>query len=175
MPKKPLSPKFHFFWQFLKSLLFSNLSLHPWSIEEYLYYLPLSSNPYLKWSQELKFSVWTKLVLLSVQFSCSVVFDSLRPHESQHARPPCPSPTSGVHSDSCPSCQWCHPAISSSVVPFSSCPNPSQCFFNLFQLSKGRKKCKAQKQRRRKRGKKREEEKGVYSLFLNQYHCHIFY
>ena len=58
----------------------------------------------------------------SVQFSCSVVFDSLRPHELQHARPPCPSPTPGVHSDSCPSSQWCHPAISSSVIPFSSCP-----------------------------------------------------
>ena len=58
----------------------------------------------------------------SVQFSCSVVSDSLRPHESQHARPSCPSPTPGVHSDSCPSSQWCHPAISSSVIPFSSCP-----------------------------------------------------
>ena len=57
----------------------------------------------------------------SVQFSCSVVSDSLRPHESQHARPPCPSPTPGVHSDSRPSSQWCHPVISSSVVPFSSC------------------------------------------------------
>jgi len=53
----------------------------------------------------------------SVQFSCSVVSDSLRPHESQHARPPCPSPTPGVHSDSRPSSQWCHLAISSSVVP----------------------------------------------------------
>ena len=58
----------------------------------------------------------------SFQFSRSVVSDSLRPHELQHARPPCPSPTPGVHSDSCPSSQWCHPAISSSVVPFSSCP-----------------------------------------------------
>ena len=58
----------------------------------------------------------------SVQFSRSVVSDSLRPHESQHARPPCPSPTPGVHPDSHPSSQWCHPAISSSVVPFSSCP-----------------------------------------------------
>ena len=58
----------------------------------------------------------------SVQFSCSVVSDSLRPHELQHARPPCPSPTPGVHSNSCPSSQWCHPAITSSVVPFSSCP-----------------------------------------------------
>ena len=48
--------------------------------------------------------------------------DSLRPHELQHARPPCPSPTPGIHSNSCPSSQWCHPAISSSVVPFSSCP-----------------------------------------------------
>ena len=57
----------------------------------------------------------------SVQFSRSVVSDSLRPHESQHARPPCSSPTPRVHSDSCPSSQWCHPAISSSVVPFSSC------------------------------------------------------
>ena len=58
----------------------------------------------------------------SVQFSCSVVSDSLWLHESQHTRPPCPSPTPGVHSNSCPSSQWCHPAISSSVVLFSSCP-----------------------------------------------------
>ena len=58
----------------------------------------------------------------SVKFSRSVMSDSLRPHESQHARPPSPSPTPGVHSDSHPSSQWCHPAISSSVVPFSSCP-----------------------------------------------------
>ena len=50
--------------------------------------------------------------------------DSLRPHESQHTRPPHPSPTPGVHWDSCPSSQWCHPAISSSVIPFSSCPQP---------------------------------------------------
>ena len=57
----------------------------------------------------------------SVKFSCSVMSDSLRPHESQHARPPCPSPTPGIHSDSHPSSRWCHPAISSSVVPFSSC------------------------------------------------------
>ena len=58
----------------------------------------------------------------SVQFSRSVVSDSLQPHELQHARPPCPSPTPGVHSNSCPSSWWCHPAISSSVIPFSSCP-----------------------------------------------------
>ena len=57
----------------------------------------------------------------SVQFCHSVVSDSLQPHELQHTRPPCPSPTPGVHSDSRPSSQWCHPAISSSVIPFSSC------------------------------------------------------
>ena len=58
----------------------------------------------------------------SVQFSPSVVSDSLWPHESQHARPPCPSRTPRVYPNSCPSSRWCHPAISSSVVPFSSCP-----------------------------------------------------
>ena len=57
----------------------------------------------------------------SVQFSRSVVSNSLLPHEPQHARHPCPSPTPGVYSDSCPLSQWCHPTISSSVVPFSSC------------------------------------------------------
>ena len=60
----------------------------------------------------------------SVQFSHSVVSDSLRPHESQPARPPCPSPAPRVHSNSRPSSQWCHLAISSSVIPFSSCPQP---------------------------------------------------
>ena len=58
----------------------------------------------------------------SVQFSRSVVSDSLRPHESQHARPPCPSQTPGVYSNSCPLSRWCHPTISSSVIPFSTCP-----------------------------------------------------
>ena len=58
----------------------------------------------------------------SVQFSHSVRSDSLQPHESQHTRPPCPSPTPGVYSNSCPSSRWCHPAISPSVVLFSSCP-----------------------------------------------------
>ena len=72
----------------------------------------------------------------SDQISRSVVSDSLRPHESQHARPPCPSPTPGVHSDSCPLSQWCHPAISSSVVPFSSCPHslPASESFPMSQL-----------------------------------------
>ena len=72
----------------------------------------------------------------SVQFSRSAVSDSLRPHESQHARPPCPSPIPRVHSDSHPSSQWCHPAISSSVVPFSSCARslPASESFPVSQL-----------------------------------------
>ena len=73
--------------------------------------------------------------LSSVQFSCSVVSDSLRPHESQHARPPCPSPSPGVHSDSRLSSPWCHPAISSSVVPFSSCPSQHQSLFQWVNSS----------------------------------------
>ena len=74
--------------------------------------------------------------LSSVQLSCSVLSDSLRSHESQHARPPCPSPTPGVHSNSRPSSQWCHPAISSSVVPFSSCQHslPASESFPMSQL-----------------------------------------
>ena len=72
----------------------------------------------------------------SVQFSCSVVSDSLWPNESQHTRPPCPSPTPRVHSDSRPLSQWYHPAISSSVVPFSSCPQslPASESFPISQL-----------------------------------------
>ena len=74
--------------------------------------------------------------LSSVQFSHSVVSDCLWPHESQHAGPPCPSPTPGVHSDSRPSSWWCHPAISFSVVPFSSCSQslPASESFPMSQL-----------------------------------------
>ena len=61
------------------------------------------------------------LVKTSVQFSRSVVSNSFRPHGLQHARPPCSSPAPGVHSNSCPLHRWCHPTVSSSVVPFSSC------------------------------------------------------
>ena len=73
---------------------------------------------------------------ISVQFSCSVVSDSLRPHEPQHARPPCLSPTPGVHPNPCPSSQWCHPTISSSIIPFSSCPQsfPASGSFQMTQL-----------------------------------------
>ena len=71
----------------------------------------------------------------SDQISRSVVSNSLQPHESQHTRPNCPSPNTGVHSDSRPSSQWCHPAISSSVVPFSSCPQsfPASESFSMNQ------------------------------------------
>ena len=81
-----------------------------------------------QWQWEL---VGDKLSEL-VQFSRSVVSDSLRPHELQQARPPCPSPSPGVHSNSRPSSWWCHPAISSSVAPFSPCPqsHPASVFSN---------------------------------------------
>ena len=71
----------------------------------------------------------------SVQFSRSVMSDSLWPHESQHARPPCPSPTPGIYSNSCPSSRWCHSTILSSVVPFSSCPQSLPASVDSFQMS----------------------------------------
>ena len=79
--------------------------------------------PWCSHSVSLNFEyIYQTWEYLSVQFSCSVMSDSLRPHELQHARSPCLSPTPGIHSDSRPSSQWCRPAISSSVVLFSSCP-----------------------------------------------------
>ena len=70
-----------------------------------------------------------------VQFSCSVISDSLQPHRLQHTRPPCPSPTPGVYPNSCPSSRWCHPIISSSVIPFSSHPQsfPASGSFQMSQ------------------------------------------
>ena len=74
--------------------------------------------------------------LSTAQFSRSVVSDSLQPHEPQHARPPCPSPTPGVHPKPCPLSRWCHPTILSSAVPFSSCPQsfPASGSFQMSQL-----------------------------------------
>ena len=88
----------------------------------------LGKSLYIQISVSVQFS--------SVQFSYSVVSDCLRPHELQHARPPCPSQTPGVYSNTCLSSQWCHPAISSSVVPFSSCPQslPATGSFPMSQL-----------------------------------------
>ena len=71
-------------------------------------------------SISFKFHHQNSVLLSSLQFSRSVVSESLRPHGLQHSRPPCPSPTHRVYSNSCPSSQGCHPAISSSAIPFSS-------------------------------------------------------
>ena len=77
-----------------------------------------------------------KMTHVSVQFSHSVVSNSLRPHELQHARPPCPPPTPRVYPNLCPLSQWCHPTTSSSVIPFSSCPQffPASGSFQTSQL-----------------------------------------
>ena len=84
----------------------------------------------------LEVKIMNRNKISSVQFSRSVVSNSLQTHESQHARPPCPSPTPRVHSNSCPSSRWCHPAVSSSVVPFFSCPQslPASESFPMSQL-----------------------------------------
>ena len=81
-------------------------------------------------------AVWMNTSLTSVQFSCSVVSDSLRSLEPQHARPPCPSPTPRVHPNPCPLSRWCHSTILSSVIPFSSCPQslPASGSFPMSQL-----------------------------------------
>ena len=86
----------------------------PWGRKRVVHHLWLNNSNIHLWK-------WVS-IFSSVQVSCSVMSDSLWPHESQHAGPPCPSPTPRVHSDSHPSSRWCHPAISSSVVPFSSYP-----------------------------------------------------
>ena len=87
-------------------------------------------------SFERRISQLLNRICWNYQFSHSVVSDSLRSHESQHARPPCPSPTPRVHPDSRPLSQWCHPTISFSVVPFSSCPQslPASESFPMSQL-----------------------------------------
>ena len=103
-------------------------------------WLITSSVQQMKQNQKWIAKLQVRLVLLkyfsSVQISSSVVSNSLRPHESQHTRPPCPLPTPGVYSNSCPSSWWCHPAISSSVIPFSSCPQslPASGSFPMSQL-----------------------------------------
>ena len=88
------------------------------------------------WNPAFHISNFEFLQICYLQFSHSVMSDSLRPHESQHTRPPCPSPTPGVHSNLRPLSWWCHPAISSSVVPFSSCPQslPASQSFPMSQL-----------------------------------------
>ena len=108
-----------------------------WDSESYLHYDEIATN------QEFNFIYFPCqeyleecLMFSSVQFSCSVMSNSLRPHELQHARPPSPSPTPGVYSNSCPLSWWCHPTISSSIVPFSSWPQsfPASGSFPVSQL-----------------------------------------
>ena len=86
------------------------------------------------WIMAVGWSYWWWLS--SIQFSCSVVSDSLWPHKPQHDKPLCPSPTPGVYPNSCPLSPWCHPPISSSVIPFSSCPQsfPVSGSFQMSQL-----------------------------------------
>ena len=107
------------------SLFFNKLSMLV------IAFLPRSKHLLILWQQSP-----SAVIFSPIQFSRSVVSDSLRPLESQHTRPPCPSPTPGVYSNSCPSSWWCHPAISSSVVPFSSCPQslPASGSFPMSQL-----------------------------------------
>ena len=95
-------------------------------------WLPDTVFVWLTYDYIIIISICHQAILWTIQFGCSVVSDSLQPHESRHTRPPCPSPTPGVHSDSRLSSQWCHPAISSSVIPFSSCPQslPASVFSN---------------------------------------------
>ena len=111
----------------------NSIDIHTWSCvkqiarEKLLYD---TGSPVWSWDRQKVY------IYISDQISHSVVSDSLRPHESQHAKPPCPTPTPRVHWDSRPSSQWCHPAISSSVVPFSSCPQslPASGSFQMSQL-----------------------------------------
>ena len=124
------------------SIFLLQITLHEWArlgshqgiqFEKYFHGFPLSMTSVygiISWW----FRAWA--LESSIQFSRSVVSDSLQHYELQHARPPCPSPTPGVHPDSCPSSWWCHPAISSSVIPFSSCPQslPASASFPMSQL-----------------------------------------
>ena len=111
----------------LKSLL----QHHRWKasiLQHSAFFIVRLSHPYMTTGKtSIRWTFVDKVMsllfnMLSVQFSHSVMSDSLQPHELQQARPPCPSQTPGVYSNSCPSSRWCHPAISSSVIPFSSCP-----------------------------------------------------
>ena len=103
---------------------------------ERLYFLGLQITADVDCSHEIKrhLLLGRKAMISLVQFSCSVVSDSLWPHEPQHTKPPCLSPTPGIYPESCPMSQWCHPTISSSVAPFPSCPQ-SFSASGSFQMS----------------------------------------
>ena len=113
----------------------SPVSSYDWSTIHFLmiYLTKIKDKDLFWWYREFD------IMKHSVQFSCSVVSNSLQPHELQHARPPCPSPTAGVYPNPCPLSQWCHPTISSSVVPFSN-RSQNQGLFqwvsSLYQVAK---------------------------------------
>ena len=119
------------------SQLWRGICLHCWQECTFVYSIAHWQCIFrvMKYSYALKHNN-PVFIICSVQFSHSVVSDSLRPHELQHARPPCLSPAPGVHSNPCPLSQWCHPTILSSVVPFSSCSQsfPASGSFPMSQL-----------------------------------------
>ena len=130
---------------FLVSLCVCLFPFAVFAVEESVHFLALNlSQLFFRavhnvWDQDLIFIIRTLqfCIIVSVQFSRSVVSNSLRPHGLQHARPPCPSPTPGVCSNLCPLSRWCHPPISSSVVPFPFfCPQslPASESFPMYQL-----------------------------------------
>ena len=128
--------RIHISFRFLKLIIFKNLLLFLLvfccSYTSFIHSLSLFTGFLLQSHREehiwkcMCYAHWKRKAqhssVSSIQFSRWVMSNSLRPHEWQHARPPCPSPTPGVHWDSRLSSRWCRPAISSSVVPFSSCP-----------------------------------------------------
>ena len=131
-----------FLWAQILSLnlgiKFGNSSREKETVDPWLTLKHITWSPLSRILTYLVHVVSTHVWYLSVQFSSSVMSDSLPPHELQHARPPCPSPTPRVHSNSRPSSWWCHPAISSSVVLFSSCPQslPTSESFPMIPLLK---------------------------------------
>ena len=132
-----LLPIFSKFKQTLSHFSYENMQSHLWKFWIQIGYNSWISKASIKIiSIRFIFISILKKWFSSVQFSHSVVSNSLRPHESQHTRPPCPSPTPGVYPNSSPSSQWCHPAIWSSVIPFSSCPQslPASRSFPVSQL-----------------------------------------
>ena len=111
-------------WNWQTSVLLCTDSLYMYVILGLVFSYDILTSLYLIFSHVL-FCRWTTSICSSFFIFSSVELTSLKPHESQHARPPCPSPTPRVYPNSCPSSQWCHPAVSSSVIPFSPAPNPS--------------------------------------------------
>ena len=137
----PLFPCFHVTLCFEYSRTRTSINsinkfIHLWPLLKRLWLLLFKHLCSVYFEKKVKKYFVNWIVSSSVQFSCSVLSDSSWPHESQHTRPPCPSPAPGVHSDSRPSSQWCHPAVSSSAIPFSNCSQslPVSEYFPMSQL-----------------------------------------